>query len=180
MWMWAHQSPTRMMRFPAVTALTAVTASTLLQLPASHVSELLPSCLHPVPESPCSLRPLLSILGMCPFHIVSLIFGKPHCSNSIDWSDLFYLCCGLGCPEWVGCDGEQELSILLLPLRTCPEVQEIVTGAGVDIWFGHCGISRSLPIILIPQLSKGLNSETKAVRVLLVPFRAACSFSSGT
>lgn len=105
MWMWAHQSPTQMMRSPAVTALTAVTASTLLQLPASHVSELLPSCLHPVPESPCSLRPLLSILWMCPLHSVSLIFGKPHCSNSIDWSDLFYLCCGLGRPEWVGCDG---------------------------------------------------------------------------
>lgn len=149
MWMWVHQSPTRMMRSPAVTALTAVTASTLLQLPASHVSELLPSCLHPVPESPCSLRPLLSILWMCPLHSVSLIFGKPHCSNSIDWSDLFYLCCGLGRPDGWDVMEEEELSILL-PQRTCPEVQEMVTGAGVDIWFGHWHLHLFLSIILIP------------------------------
>ena len=51
MWMWAHQFLTLMMRSPAVTALTAATASILLQLPASHVSEPLPPSLHPSPPS---------------------------------------------------------------------------------------------------------------------------------
>lgn len=66
MWTWARQSPTRMMRCPAVIVQTAVTALALPPLPASHVSELL------LVPAPTPLRALQPARGRHPFHDMRL------------------------------------------------------------------------------------------------------------
>ena len=82
MWMWAHQFPTPMMRSPAVTVLTAVTVSILLQLPASRVSE--PLYPPPAPTAPQASEPVAVLatassvqLGDFPLTIIFLLFAQP-------------------------------------------------------------------------------------------------------
>lgn len=96
MWMWAHQFPTQTMRSPAVTVLTAVTASILLQPPASHVSEPhhpvythLLQASEPIAVLEKETAPCLQ-LGDFPLTMIfstlspTLLFGGLYCSRIID------------------------------------------------------------------------------------------------
>lgn len=90
MWTWARQSPTQMMRCPAVIVRTAATALTLLRLPASHVSEL-PHAYSHTPQRDWS-QPrdfTLSTTRPCFLKTSLLWYQRLKC-------DLFYVCCGLG------------------------------------------------------------------------------------
>lgn len=150
MWTWARQSPTRMMRCPAATVQTAVTALTLLRLPASHVSE---PFLVPDPHS--SESPGASP-GVYPSHSMPL-YLENLTAPVAEAKVIHSTCVAVWCPD--GWDlGEEET----FTSGDLPRGSENRRGTGVNVWFGHWSTCRGLQSYCLEPLDlRGLNPELK-------------------